>query len=126
MKDKMHFSWKAKVWKYSGPAGWFFVYVPDNVSAKIKKAVQEGHATVGFGFVPVSAVVGATRWETTIFPTKEGPYLIAIKANVRRAEAIMEGDTIRITCELSNKKPAQTSAGIRRRGAKSRVPSARR
>lgn len=93
------FAFNGKVWKYEGPSGWYFVYVNDKVSAEVKK-LSQGKKKVGFGFIPIRATVGKTSWETTLFPTKEGPYLIAIKVTVRKKEGIGEGDEVKISFNL--------------------------
>ena len=85
---------KAKVWKYTvEPASWYFVYVDKQDSEEIKKRAKK---KVGFSFVPIVATLGKTSWKTTLFPTKEGPYLIALKADVRRKEDITDGDTVTV------------------------------
>lgn len=56
--------------------------------------------TVGFQYVPVEASIGETVWRTTLFPTKEGPYLLALKAKVRQAEGIREGQSVHIRLKL--------------------------
>jgi hypothetical protein len=56
--------------------------------------------TVGFQFVPVEVTVGKTTWRTTLFPTKEKSYLLALKAKVRQAESIREGDEINLKFRL--------------------------
>ncbi len=92
---------RGKVWKYPGPAGWYFVYASKAIADTLKKRKAMGkEKTVGFGFVPVTARVGKTSWQTTLFPTKEGPYLIAIKADVRKKEGITEGDTVNVSIEF--------------------------
>lgn len=91
------FTIKGKVWKYEGPASWYFVYVGDKESAALKKFRGK---RVGWGYIPVMATIGKTSWKTTLFPTKEGPYLIAIKTGVRIKEGVHEGDTLRIRCSL--------------------------
>ena len=58
----------------------------------------------------ITASIGKTSWNTSLFPTsagggsssggKNGPYLIAIKAEVRRAEGLADGDKVNITCSL--------------------------
>jgi len=84
---------EAKVWKYQGSGPWHFVYVSDKDSASIKK-LTDGKKKVGFGFIPVEVKVGKTVWRTTLFPTKEGPYLLCIKTSVRKSEGIFEGDSV--------------------------------
>lgn len=90
------FEVKGKVWRYQGEGGWYFVYVPEKLSREIKDTVRN-KKKVGFHFVRIKATIGKTSWNTTLFPTKDGPYLVAIKADVRHKESINEGDSVKIT-----------------------------
>lgn len=94
-----NFAFTGKVWKYEGPAGWYFVYVDEKVSEEIRQ-ISSGVKKVGFGFIPVHATIGETSWKTTLFPTKEGPYLVAIKAGIRKKERVGEGDEVKISFNL--------------------------
>jgi len=49
----------------------------------------------GWGMIPVSAEIGATRWATSLFP-KDGRYVVPIKAAVRKAEGLEVGDTVTV------------------------------
>lgn len=93
------FEVKGKVWRYQGEGAWFFVYVPEKLSRQIKDTVRN-KKKVGFQFVKVKATIGKTTWNTSLFPTKDSPYLLAIKADVRHKESIAEGDAVKITCRL--------------------------
>jgi hypothetical protein len=93
------FEVKGKVWRYPGEAAWYFVYVPQKPSQQIKDTARN-KKKVGFHFVKVKATIGKTTWNTSLFPTKDGPYLIAIKADVRHKEGIDEGDAVKINCSL--------------------------
>lgn len=88
-------TFSAKVWIYPGVGGWHFVYLPKSEAARVAKLqVQK----VGFGFIPVRATVGKTTWKTTVFPSKkEGTYLLAIKAAVRKKEQIFEHDMVSVS-----------------------------
>lgn len=92
------FSVKGKVWKYHGASGWHFVYIDKKISEKLK--AEKNTKKVGWSLLKIKAKIGKTEWNTALFPTKEGPYLIAIKASVRKKEGILEDDTVRITCTL--------------------------
>ena len=48
----------------------------------------------------VHAKIGTTSWDTSLFPTKEKVYLIAIKVSVRKKEGLDEGDTVRLEFSL--------------------------
>ena len=54
----------------------------------------------GFGSVKVTAVLGDSRWQTSLFPNKDGSWFLPIKAPVRRAEGIAEGDEVAVELEL--------------------------
>lgn len=90
-----------KVWLYPGLAGWHFVYVDKKQSAEIKK-LQTGLRR-GFGSVPVEVTIGKTVWKTSIFPSKEGAYLLPLKSSVRKAEGIYDGDSITFYITLIHK-----------------------
>lgn len=95
----MNIEIRSKVWRYPGLSGWYFIYVDKAVSEKLRRPKGESGA-VRKGFVPVTARLGSTSWKTSLFPTKEGPYLLSIKASVRKAEGVTEGDKITVTCSV--------------------------
>ena len=86
---------RAKVRKYPGFAGWHFISIPKKQSAEIKK--NFGNKARGWKSLPVTVGVGKSVWKTSIFPSKEGEYLLAIKADIRKKERIARGDTITLT-----------------------------
>lgn len=49
----------------------------------------------GWGMVPVEALLGATRWATSLWP-KDGGYVVPLKDAVRRAEDVRVGDVVRL------------------------------
>jgi hypothetical protein len=89
---------QGKVWRYPGPAGWFFV----NTGLKVAEEIRffEDIRKVGLGYIKVTAQVGGTRWDTTLFPTKEKDFLLAIKAKVRKSEGIEEGQVLKASITL--------------------------
>ena len=98
MPTKKIFQVKGKVIRYTvAPASWYFVSLNDQTTAAIRAARTK---TIGFQYVPIEATVGQTHWRTTLFPTKEGPYLLALKAKVRHAEGIREGALVNIRLRL--------------------------
>ena len=92
------FTIKAKVWIYPGDAAWHFV----STGPKETKILRELRPTKrrGFGAVKVRCTIGTTTWDTSVFPTKDGPYLLPLKASVRAKEGIAQGDTVTISCTL--------------------------
>ncbi len=96
---KHHYQLKNKVWLYPGMAGWHFVNVPKKQSDEIKKLY--GTLTRGWGSVPVTATIGSTSWNTSIFPDKKsGSYLLPLKAEVRKKEQISSGNIVTFTLEI--------------------------
>jgi hypothetical protein len=79
------------IWK--GPAPWFFVTVPEEQSRDLQAISR--FVTYGWGVIPVRALIGNTEWTTSLFP-KDGRYLVPIKASVRKAEKLDEGDHVRL------------------------------
>ena len=51
----------------------------------------------GFRSLKVEARIGATVWQTSCFPRDEGGWLLPVKAAVRKAEGIAEGDPVAVT-----------------------------
>lgn len=82
-----------KIFYWRGPAPWFFVRVPVEESAELKKIASL--ITYGWGVLPVQAQIGKTKWNTSLFP-KDGLYLVPIKASVRKAEKLAEGEAVTI------------------------------
>ncbi len=86
-----------KIWFWRGPAPWYFVTVPAEQSRDLKAI--SGLVTYGWGVIPVQVRIGKTGWKTSLFP-KDGLYLVPIKASVRKAENLEEGDTVTIRLEV--------------------------
>ncbi len=95
------FTLTAQLWKYSGESAWHFITLPLDVSARIKFLQT---ARRGFGSVRVLATVGASRFETSVFPdSKSESYLLPVKASIRKAEKIGHGDEVTCLIELRDK-----------------------
>ena len=90
-----HVEWvfDGEVIEWRGPAPFFFVVMPESDSAELK---EEARSLIYWGQVPVRAVIGDTEFSTALFP-KDGRYLIPLKAAVRKAEGINEGDVVAVT-----------------------------
>jgi hypothetical protein len=93
----MRIEFSGRIWHWRGPAPFFFVTVPDDDSRELKAV--SGAVTYGWGMIPITARVGVTEWKTSLFP-KDGRYLLPVKAAVRTAEGLAEGDEVRVRLEL--------------------------
>ena len=93
----MDIEFNGKIWYWRGPAPWYFVTVPVKQSHELKAIL--GFVTYGWGMIPVNARIGRTEWKTSMFP-KDGRYIVPIKASVREAENLEEGETVTVRIEV--------------------------
>lgn len=94
----MNLQFTDKIWFWRGPAPWYFVTVPQEPSQDLKAV--SSFVTYGWGVIPVQVRIGNTTWETSLFP-KDNLYLVPIKASVRKAEKLAEGDTVTVYLEVN-------------------------
>ncbi len=94
------FTIRAKVTLWPGAvAAWHFVVLPSKQSTEIKK--KFGGKARGWGSLPVNVTIGKTKWRTSIFwDNRSAAYLLPLKLQVRRAEGIAHGDTIKFQLEI--------------------------
>ncbi len=94
------FTVKEKVWIYPGEAAWHFINLPKATSEKISKQYDKMHR--GWRSLPVIATIGKTEWKSSVFFDKRTQtYLFPLKAEVRRKEKIVDGDTVRIKFKIA-------------------------
>lgn len=87
------FELKAGMWRHAGADGWYFITIPEVTSAEIRE--RFGMMSPGFGSLRVEVAIGDTRWRTSIFyDTKLRCYLLPMKAAVRKAKNLAEGDQV--------------------------------
>ena len=93
----MHIEFDGKIWFWRGPSPWYFVTVPEHHSNDLKAIVSM--VTYGWGMIPVTVRIGKTQWTTSLFP-KDGRYIVPIKASVRKAEDLDEGDQVTVRLQV--------------------------
>lgn len=54
----------------------------------------------GFGSLKVVARIGDSTFKTSLFPSKELGWLLPVKASVRKAEGVSEGDVVEVVLEV--------------------------
>lgn len=90
---------RAKCWRYPGMAAWYFLPIDKKVAATLRENFA-GKAR-GFGSLKVTVRLGKSKWQTSIFPDKQsGTYLLPLKAAIRRAESIDDGDSVDFSITL--------------------------
>ena len=86
-----------RIWHWRGPAPFYFVTVPEKEASEIKAV--ESLVTYGWGMIPAMVRIGRTEFKTALWP-KVGAYIVPIKASVRRAEGLHEGDEVGVRLEI--------------------------
>ena len=85
------------LWQWRGPAPQYFVTVREEHCAALRGVA--GLVSCGWGMIPVRVRVGDTQWRTALFP-KDSRSLVPIKARVRQAEQLAEGDTVSLQLDV--------------------------
>lgn len=101
MKVRYDFAFDAELWRWQGAtaAAWHFVTLPQVAAVEIR--LRTIGKRRGWGSVRVKALIGETRWLTSIFPQPAADsYLLPVKSAVRKAEGISEGDTVAVELAL--------------------------
>ena len=93
----MNIEFNGQIWFWRGPAPWYFVAVPAEQSRDLKAI--SGLVTYGWGVIPVHVRIGKSGFKTSLFP-KDGLYLVPVKASVRKAENLEEGDEVTVRLEV--------------------------
>lgn len=94
-----HFEAPLWLWDARQADAWTFVSLPPDVADEVLEAGEA--VTRGFGSLRVEVTVGATTWRTSVFPSKGlATYVLPVKRAVRRAEDLVEGDTVQVRLRL--------------------------
>ena len=95
------------LWRWTTPAApgaWHFVTI-DGEAGEALTAIAlmrrlEGGRRPGWGSLKVMVSVGESRWSTSVFPSKETGWMLPLKASVRKAEALAEGNQVSLELKL--------------------------
>jgi hypothetical protein len=90
------FSFEADVIHWRGPSPFFFVPMPSDSAAELRRLARA--VSYGWGVIPVQAKIGEVAFKTSLFP-KDDTYLLPLKDAVRRSADVTAGDTVAV--ELS-------------------------
>lgn len=98
MNDFTGLTFEGKIWLFPGKAAWYFVTLPKECADQIRFYIPLKR---GFGSVKVTATIGETSWNTSIFPDKKsGSYLLPLKAEVRKNEDLHTGQNISVNLKF--------------------------
>lgn len=90
--DAFGFRFRGPLVEWRGPAPFFFVDIPRDVSGELKIAAA---GVEYWGQVPVTVRIGGTRFTTALFP-RDGRYLLPVKDAVRRPLGLVLGDDVTV------------------------------
>lgn len=93
----LQLTFTGEVVEWRGPAPHHFVALPPEEAAEVAEVAAA--VTYGWGCIPVTVAVGATRTTTSLFP-RDGGYLVPLKVALRRAEGVALGDVVTVTVEI--------------------------
>ncbi|MBC7522699.1 MAG: DUF1905 domain-containing protein [Sandarakinorhabdus sp.] len=93
------------LWRGKGKDGeptktaWHFITIDGDVADAIR-AASPGRIAA-WGSVYVHVTIGATRWQTSVFPSKNvSGYLLPVKGSVRKSERLADGDVVTVSLTL--------------------------
>ncbi len=89
----MELTFTSTVIEWRGPAPYYYLPLTEEAAEDVHEVRQM--ATYGWGVIPVSAQIGETYFETSLFP-KDGGYLLPLKDAVRKPAGITVGDELTV------------------------------
>lgn len=92
----------ATLWRWSGGNGaaWHFLTIGGAAGEALSGTalMRRMERTIGgFGSLKVEARIGDTVFATSVFPSKGEGWILPVKASVRKAERLAEGDPVTVT-----------------------------
>jgi hypothetical protein len=92
-------SFSAELWKYGGESSWWFISLPVEDSEDLERFCS--HRKRNFGSIRVTANIGETSWQTSVFrDAKSNSYLLPVKANVRSKEKLVEKNSYEVNISV--------------------------
>ncbi|MCZ8325827.1 MAG: DUF1905 domain-containing protein [Sphingomonadaceae bacterium] len=93
------------LWRWQGGSGgsWHFLTIDGEAGDVLSGTalMWRMEKTIGgFGSLKVTATIGDSTFKTSLFPSRELGWLLPVKASVRKAEGIGEGDAVDVTLEV--------------------------
>jgi hypothetical protein len=93
------------LWRWTGSTNgtWHFVTIDGEAGEALSATAlmrRLERMSRGFGSLKVTARIGESRFKTSVFPSKELGWLLPVKASVRKAEGVGEGDKVEVMLEV--------------------------
>lgn len=94
------------LWRWTGANGngtWHFITIDGEAGEALNGTAlmrRLEKSIGGFGSLKVKARIGDSTFTTSVFPAKQLGWLLPVKASVRKAEGIGEGDIVEVVLEV--------------------------
>lgn len=96
----MAWTFDSEVFLWREEASYHLVRLPEAAADDIDEQVPLKN---GFGSVKVSVEIGASLWQTSVFPSKaDRTYVMFIKKAIREQEGITLGDKVTVKLDVVN------------------------
>ncbi|MEY4328047.1 MAG: hypothetical protein RIR71_717 [Actinomycetota bacterium] len=93
----LHFEITGTVIEWRGPAPFYFLPTPIEVTEEIELYKRE--LTYGWGVIPAKVTIGKTTVTTSLIP-RDGSFYIPLKDAIRKPNQITLGDRVTLILEL--------------------------
>jgi hypothetical protein len=93
----MKFEISGTVIEWRGPAPFYFVPTPIEVTEEIE--IYKRELTYGWGVIPAKVTIGTTTVATSLIP-RDGSFYIPLKDALRKPNGIASGYKIKLVLEL--------------------------
>lgn len=91
-----------RLWRWtssSGTGSWHFLTIDGEAGEALSATAlmrRLERSIGGFGSLKVEARIGDSTFRTSLFPSKSEGWLLPVKASVRKAEGVSEGDVVEV------------------------------
>jgi hypothetical protein len=93
----VEFEFEAEVFEWRGPAPFYFVATPEEISQDIEELKSE--LSYGWGVIPAKLTINQTSVTTSLIP-KNGSFYVPLKDAIRKPNQIELGDLVQVLLEL--------------------------
>lgn len=100
-----HLTHTGTLWRWTGGNGgsWHFLSIDGEAGEALSGTAlmrRLEKSIGGFGSLKVKARIGDSTFATSVFPSKSQGWMLPVKASVRRAEDLAEGDAVMVALEF--------------------------
>jgi hypothetical protein len=100
------FKFSATLNVFEGKGTWYYVTLPKSLSDELKLKAKGTRG--GWGSLKVTAEIGTSQWQTSLFPhKKEQSFLLLVKADVRKKQNLTLNDLVHVRLNFQNAQPIE-------------------